>query len=909
MTVPTSTELLDRLRVIYEKEDLGDQFREESEVYRSLLPDLLGKLSEKYDVLEPFALGSTATVWRVQDVHLEQERALKLPRPRMARLRNIISVVRAERVRLASLNHQNLIKVYFADEVPLTISDEPYSFPFFIMDFLKHVRDLDHYIIENRRSLTGDKIVELFRDIAHGLAFLHKNEVIHCDVKPGNLLIASGTPALIADLGYSKYLPRMRRTGDSLTQITFTEKFAHPDLRERIIESSDPNAIEAKIERRDLREAFDLFAFGRSIQEVLIQLRAAEAADPELRTGVERRSVLSEYQWLYLGFVSKRLLDGRVEKLGSDDLSSDLIPGLTERVMEEIKYRDAEEASEDLEKLLKFYDLEGAVPELNPETANYIQISHFKVPLTKRVRAIVNHSTFQRLRQVTQLGFVSLVYPGAVHTRYEHALGTFASCCRYLRSLWYDEVNCLFQSIMSARDLELTLLASLLHDLAQYPMAHDLTEVSGNFAHERFTRQVAERSDTSMVPLAEVIRRAWKVEIEDVLRILNSGKDSALRDRILNSVLSGPLDCDKLDYLQRDSTHLGVSFGLVVDQERLLRNLTTVYDSTAETVIGPDGYPRSERRLRVAEIGIREKGLTVATAVLRARQDMFRQVYWQHTVRALKAMLGYVVRGILVNTVEEDARAEFWWRFQEAVFSGRWTERATIADSANGTAAGDSPENGDVLIGDVERKPSPVWSGLSVSDDALLQFLRQFADENGKRMIDAIRSRAVYRRLAVLSGARMPEAYDSIYKVFWAYRVGEKYKEIEEDRRRWQDAILDEVDGRLHSDPALVPEERTADMVLEELERVEPLILVDVPVKATGRIAGQRALWHLPEEFGEVHSREIRAFPRFAPVSVDVEQESFDKQVGKIRVLAAPKWIDLLTRCVAEDRVLEIIGS
>src|SRR5208282_6157204 len=130
-------------------------------------------------------------------------------------------------------------------------------------------------------------------------------------------------------------------------------------------------------------------------------------------------------------------------------------------------------ALQDIQKLLHLFDLEGKVPELDPDIRAYIQIPHAKVPKTPRVEAIINHPCFSRLARVSQLGFVSLVYPGAAHSRFEHSLGTLARCCAYVRALWYDTENPLFQSIMNEREVGLVLLAALLHDLGQYPMAHD----------------------------------------------------------------------------------------------------------------------------------------------------------------------------------------------------------------------------------------------------------------------------------------------------------------------------------------------------------------------------------------------------------------------------------------------------
>ncbi|GAI47534.1 unnamed protein product, partial [marine sediment metagenome] len=100
-----------------------------------------------------------------------------------------------------------------------------------------------------------------------------------------------------------------------------------------------------------------------------------------------------------------------------------------------------------------------------------------RVPYTKRVKEILEHPSFSRLAQINQLGLLNLVYPGATHSRFEHCLGTFSNTCHYLRALYYDELNPMFQSIMSVENMKCALLTSLLHDIGQYPLCHDIEEL------------------------------------------------------------------------------------------------------------------------------------------------------------------------------------------------------------------------------------------------------------------------------------------------------------------------------------------------------------------------------------------------------------------------------------------------
>ena len=155
-----------------------------------------------------------------------------------------------------------------------------------------------------------------------------------------------------------------------------------------------------------------------------------------------------------------------------------------------------------------------------------------------------------------------------------------------------------------------------------------------------------------------------------MLDVLDANEGSDFRYRILHSVLDGVLDCDKLDYVRRDSSHLGVSFGLSIDHERLLRNLTVVWGEPTDQERRLFEQSRSgERHPGIAEIGVAEKAFAIAKSLVDGRKDMFRQVYWQHTVRSLKAMLAYVVRGILLQCDQTGKGGEFWSAFREYVFN------------------------------------------------------------------------------------------------------------------------------------------------------------------------------------------------------------------------------------------------
>ncbi len=912
---PSTHELLSALGEVYSKKNKTDEFKGEESLYKALLPRLRKELFKSSFVLvEPFGLGSTSTVWKVHDCSLDQDRALKLPRPRIAKLVEIILVLEDERKRLAALNHENVIKIYGSGELPVKIKRVTHRFPYYIMEYLKGAKDFDQYLIQRHGSLTGEQLIEYFSDVIRGLLYLHEQGIIHCDIKPGNLFIAPGRPAVVADVGYAKELPTNADEASKTTDVRYTPEYAHPDVTRDRIRSTDSAANIARKKKGDLKPAFDLFALGRSFQEVLCKLRDAEKSDPKKEYG--RKSILTSYQWQYLGFLAKRLLDGVVERLDDDELRADVIPELSKAVMAEIRYQSARGVLDDIEKLLHQYDLEGQIPELSPNLASYIQIPHAHVPRTSRVEDVITHPTFARLAQTTQLGFISLVYPGATHTRFEHALGTFALCCQYMRSLWYDQANCLFQVIMSKEDIERGLVAALLHDVGQYPMAHDLTEFGGKFAHEGFLSGLLYRTpDGAEHSLAEVVQAKWGVDAGEVLLIVNANDQSPFKYRLLRSVIDGPLDCDKLDYLRRDSVHLGVSFGLAADPERLLRNLVLVYRD------GEIAAPAAaERGRRIAEIGVTEKALVVAQAILKARKEMFTQVYWQHTARTLKAMLGYAVRGVMISLSADENQAEAFWekfcRFVESPleFCGRPrpSEKET-RPAGDAASEGLVPTEAAVSEDDFDvTEPLPSSSPVSLlhpTDAALLELLWQYSSEAERSILVAIGRRTLYRRLAILSSAHDQDTYKRVYNKFKTYRLENDFKKLEEYRRRCEVAILEKAHEKLREDGSLISRDfQTVEEAFAALDRCEPLVLVDVPLKATlNPKKGGENLSFLPEDNVGVHARKARAFPKFDELQIENDEASFDISVGKIRVLAHPYWVDLLARCLTQDEIWRIL--
>lgn len=234
------------------------------------------------------------------------------------------------------------------------------------------------------------------------------------------------------------------------------------------------------------------------------------------------------------------------------------------------------------------------------------------VPLTGRARQLIDTADFRRLSKVSQLGLVSLVYPAAIHTRFEHCLGVYRLALLYLQQLAHDER---FTVAVRREDAEVFLVAALLHDLGHWPFCHPIEDIClpSVPSHELFANSFLLEGE-----IADVLRHDWNVNPRDVVALL-SEKPRNQTSRILASMLSGPIDIDKMDYLHRDSLHAGVPYGRHFDQQRLLGSLCLNEAG--------DG------------LAITDKGKTAAELMVFARYVMFSEVYWHHGVRSATAML------------------------------------------------------------------------------------------------------------------------------------------------------------------------------------------------------------------------------------------------------------------------------
>ncbi|HEY3114156.1 MAG TPA: HD domain-containing protein [Gemmatimonadaceae bacterium] len=220
---------------------------------------------------------------------------------------------------------------------------------------------------------------------------------------------------------------------------------------------------------------------------------------------------------------------------------------------------------------------------------------------------LVDTEVFQRLRYVRQLGWTYLVYPGATHSRFEHALGTHHLSRRTLALLGEAEDS----TSISEIDQAIVRSAALLHDVGHYPFSHALEEI-GALHHEDVARPLITEGSVATL-LSSRLGSDAPIKVFDLIR----GRS----DSPLQGLISGSLDLDKIEYLKRDAFMCGVPYG-EIDVDRLTNALVLVDD------------PATRRR----SLGVQEKALSALESLLFAKYQMYRNVYWHHAVRSATAM-------------------------------------------------------------------------------------------------------------------------------------------------------------------------------------------------------------------------------------------------------------------------------
>jgi HD superfamily phosphohydrolase len=227
---------------------------------------------------------------------------------------------------------------------------------------------------------------------------------------------------------------------------------------------------------------------------------------------------------------------------------------------------------------------------LNDPIYGFITISN---PL---IFDLIQHKYFQRLRRITQMGMSYLVYPGAHHTRFHHAIGCVHLMQQVVNVLRFKEVN------ISKEEEEALYVSILLHDIGHGPFSHAMEHsIVNNVSHEQISLLFMEKLNAEFKGALSLAIKIFKGEYPRPF---------------MCELISGQLDMDRADYLKRDSFYTGVAEGNI-NSERLITMLNVVDD----------------------QLVIEEKGIYSVEKFINARRFMYWQVYLHKTGIAAEQIL------------------------------------------------------------------------------------------------------------------------------------------------------------------------------------------------------------------------------------------------------------------------------
>jgi HD superfamily phosphohydrolase len=214
---------------------------------------------------------------------------------------------------------------------------------------------------------------------------------------------------------------------------------------------------------------------------------------------------------------------------------------------------------------------------------------------------LMNHSYFQRLRRIKQLGLTNLVYPGALHTRFHHAIGAMHLMQEAIQTLKQKNID------ISESEEEAALIAILLHDIGHGPFSHALEHSLVNgISHET---------------ISSLFMTQLNLEFNGRLSLAIKIFNGRYKKKFLHQLVSSQLDMDRLDYLKRDSFFTGVIEG-VISSDRIIKMLTVVKN----------------------ELVVEHKAIYSIEKFLIARRLMYWQVYLHKTVLGAENLLVNILK-------------------------------------------------------------------------------------------------------------------------------------------------------------------------------------------------------------------------------------------------------------------------
>lgn len=495
---------------------------------------------------------------------------------------------------IASFTHENILKAITAGT--WTSESHRLSVPYLVTELISGPTLREFVESEEYRSLVekDNELVFTWMDqLLCGVQHLHKHRFYHCDIATKNIFVkrdGNDSTIILGDLGVGRSI-------DSIPpEITIvgTRSYCPTAVQDHL------NQIVTKDVFLSMQPTWDYYSACKCCLEMLGSL---DAVGPRRRWLVPLRAILTSEL---------------------DTPSSNDVTMLRDRIG---WLRPSLRTTVDIAELNEGY--RGNKQVLLPVE---------NVVTSKRIRKLTHHPCMLRLKKVHQLQMGPAVFAGATHSRYEHSLGTYQVMRRYLTALLDDET---FLQTFGPQFGELALLSALLSNIHCCPGLPAIREIQhgGSGYFKSITRtaiwaQAKSKHVDSEAPLAELIAKHFpRVDTNRLDSILGeSPRTTDPATRLICFLLNSSIDCRVLDYLRRDSLHLGIDSGHAFDIGELLSHV----------------------KCREGAICVTSAGLPIVEQIVTFRYGMYNRVYWNKPHRCMHAMLST----ILIDLAAMDAQLE-----------------------------------------------------------------------------------------------------------------------------------------------------------------------------------------------------------------------------------------------------------
>lgn len=511
---------------------------------------------------------------------------------------------------ICRFNHQNILKVIDGNYYKTTAPDESQaeiSIPYTITEFIEGP-DLESLFREENKELCmqilkkEESVFSLFAQIVCGIQYLHKNSFYHCDIAPKNIFIKTDKDgeflAIVGDLGAGKTInPKKFDT----TRIIGTRNYMPENVQKL------KNEEVSYTDFCKLQPGWDIYSTVHTLKEIIDKIKSSN---------------LFKFDFWNLDRLYEKLTDNKYFSISDIEMDIEHLRPTSNQIF---RLDELSEASKSIGQVLL------------PINSAY---------LSRRMRMLSKHEMILRLMDVPQLLEGATTFPGANHTRYEHTLGTYELMRKAMLSLLRNKE---YAKFFSEKYVIIGLLSSLLSSLTNFPYSHVINELNnqeeGLFdelsPRKLFNKLINIKSKIDNKSLSEYIDELfgeYKINVSDIEYVIFGKESNEVRNNeleVLNYILNSSIGVRVIDYMMRDSHHIGLTYKINTDD--LFKSMS----------------------ISNGEFCLRQHGITTAEQIITNRYWLFKRIYWSDPNRANAALLKHIFFSINRKTFKDELLNQF----------------------------------------------------------------------------------------------------------------------------------------------------------------------------------------------------------------------------------------------------------